>query len=140
MKKITLLILPFLLYSDQPESKKPVLQDSTSLGSNIALCDSSKEVLITGKRDKLNVMRVINVNRVTLRYGFSRIIEVEGVITFRIVIAETGQVIECSVVSTTINDPPLIRAMMGKIKRWRFGPIDAPGDRTEVIYPFIIEL
>jgi TonB family protein len=60
-----------------------------------------------------------------------------GKITVRFAIDEYGNVIYCELAESTLGDPGLETLVMGKVRRWRFGKIDKPGDITEVVYPFV---
>ena len=52
-------------------------------------------------------------------------------------VLETGSVLKCSVVSSTIKDRKFENILLNKIKKWDFGKVDIPGDTTEIVYPFV---
>jgi TonB family protein len=96
---------------------------------------------LTGGRSKASIMRVVMQNLAALRYAYNRRLRekpgLKGRITVKFAIDEFGKVIFCSVVSSTMGDPPLEKTVVSKIKRWVFEKIDKPGDVTEVVYPFV---
>lgn len=64
----------------------------------------------------------------------------QGTITARFGIDEHGNVVFCKVIKTTMNDPVMEQSVVDIVKKWQFGPIDNPGDVTEVVYPFVFSL
>jgi TonB family protein len=96
---------------------------------------------LTGGRSRASIMRVVMQNLAALRYAYNKRLRekpgLKGRITIKFAIDEFGKVIFCSVVSSTMGDPPLEQVVVSKIKRWVFEKIDKPGDVTEVVYPFV---
>ncbi len=107
----------------------------------IAAPKFTKGGALTGGRSRASIMRVVMQNLAALRYAYNKRLRekpgLKGRITVKFAIDEFGKVIFCSVVSSTMNDPPLEKTVVSKIKRWVFEKIDKPGDVTEVVYPFV---
>ncbi len=96
---------------------------------------------LIGGRSRSSIMRVVMQNLAALRYAYNKRLRekpgLKGRITVKFAIDEFGEVIFCSVVSSTMSDPSLEKTVASKIRRWAFEKIDKPGDVTEVIYPFV---
>lgn len=107
----------------------------------IAAPKFTKGGALTGGRSRASIMRVVMQNLAALRYAYNKRLRekpgLKGRITVKFAIDEFGKVIFCSVVSSTMNDPPLEKTVVSKIRRWVFEKIDKPGDVTEVVYPFV---
>jgi len=107
----------------------------------IASPEFTKGGSLTGGRSKASIMRVVMQNLAALRYAYNKRLRekpgLNGRITVKFAIDEFGKVIFCSVVNSTMSDPPLEQEVVEKIKRWVFEKIDKPGDVTEVVYPFV---
>jgi TonB family protein len=92
-------------------------------------------------RNRSEIMRVVMQNIGALRYAYNRSLRekpgMKGRITIRFVVDEFGNVINCEVVSSSIDDKELESTVTDKIMRWKFEKIDKPGDITEVVYPFV---
>jgi TonB family protein len=97
--------------------------------------------LLSGSRKKSDIMRVVMENMAALRYAYSRRLRdnpaLRGKVTVRFAIDEFGRVIRCEIVESSLNDKELESALVGRVTRWRFDPIDDPGNITEVLYPFV---
>ncbi len=96
---------------------------------------------MVGGRSRASIMRVVMQNLAALRYAYNKRLRekpgLKGRITVKFAIDEFGEVIFCSIVSSTMSDPLLEKTVSSKIKRWAFEKIDKPGDVTEVVYPFV---
>ncbi|MBN1982719.1 MAG: energy transducer TonB [Chitinivibrionales bacterium] len=108
---------------------------------SISQPEFTKGGALTGGRSRASIMRVVMQNLAALRYAYNQRLRdkpgLKGRITVKFAIDEFGKVIFCSVVSSTMSDPPLEATVVEKIKRWVFEKIDKPGDVTEVVYPFV---
>jgi TonB family protein len=97
-----------------------------------------------GGRSKRGIMRVVEQNLQSLRYAYHKRLtqkpSLQGKITVKFAIDEFGNVIYCTVVSSTMNDRQLQQVVVSSVRRWKFEKIDAAGDITEVIYPFVFSL
>ncbi len=95
---------------------------------------------LTGARSMAGIRRVVFQNLAALRHVYNKRLRekpgLRGKVTVKFAIDEFGRVIHCRVVSSTIQDPHLLEAVLSTIKRWSFGKVDRPGDVTEVVYPF----
>ncbi len=107
----------------------------------IAAPKFTKGGALTGGRSRASIMRVVMQNLAALRYAYNKRLRekpgLKGRITVKFAIDEFGKVIFCTVVSSTMSDPPLEKTVVSKIRRWVFEKIDKPGDVTEVVYPFV---
>ena len=96
---------------------------------------------LSGGRSRANIMRVVRQNLAALRYAFNKRLRdkpgLRGKVTVKWAIDEFGNVLFAKVVSSTVNDPDFEQTVMKKVKLWKFGKIDKPGDVTEVTYPFV---
>ncbi|ERP31587.1 AgmX/PglI C-terminal domain-containing protein [Chitinivibrio alkaliphilus] len=94
-----------------------------------------------GGRSRANIMRTVRNNMASLQYAYNRHLnsnpDAEGMIEVSWAIDEDGNVLHCSVESTTMNDPEFEELVVERIRSWNFGPIDIPGDVTSVTYPFV---
>ncbi len=74
-----------------------------------------------------------------IRYLYNRELrkkpELEGKLTVSITIEPDGAVSECHVVESTLGHPPLEKAVLDRVTRWKFPPV-APKPVT-VTYPFV---
>ena len=96
---------------------------------------------LSGGRQRNTIIRVVRQNLAALRYAFNKRLreksDLGGKVTVQWAIDEFGNVLFVKVVDATIDDEEFIAAVVKKIKLWKFGKIDKPGDVTEVTYPFI---
>ena len=95
---------------------------------------------ISGGRSRSNVMRVIRENVSDLKYLNARNSPQSGIVSGYMVakwsIDQTGKVISCRILNSTMNNTKFKDQSLQKIKTWKFGKINKPGDITEVIYTF----
>lgn len=95
-------------------------------------------------RPRDQILMLINFNKGVLgkvyakRWAENQ--NLQGTITVRFGVDEHGAVIFCKVIKTTMNDPVMEQSVVDIVKKWNFGPIDNPGDVTEVVYPFVFSL
>ena len=73
-----------------------------------------------------------------LRHEYEKRLKVkpglQGKITVQFTISAPGKVIECKVISSTINDATLEAAITKRIRRWQFDKIKK--NNVTVVYPF----
>ena len=95
-------------------------------------------------RPRDQILMLINFNKSVLgkvyakRWAENQ--NLQGTITVRFGVDEHGAVVFCKVIKTTMNDPVMEQQVVDIVKKWNFGPIDNPGDVTEVVYPFTFSL
>jgi TonB family protein len=80
-------------------------------------------------------------NMAALRNVYSRRLHdnpnLNGKVSIKFAISESGEVISAAVAESTINDAVLDSTVLSGVMNWRFEKIDKPGDTTEVTYPFV---
>ena len=98
----------------------------------------------SGARSKSSIMRVVLENISSLRYAYNRLLrenpQLHGKITLRFAMDESGTVIFCEIVQSTINDDAFEQQVRNSVRRWKFEEIDRVGDVTEVVYPFVFAM
>ncbi len=91
-------------------------------------------------RDRESILMMIDINRRDLAKAYSRRWKqnnaLSGRVTVKFGINDQGDVVSCSVAESTLKDPEFEKTVVNIVKHWKFGPIDNPGDVTEVMYPF----
>jgi TonB family protein len=105
------------------------------------LSDLPEGATLTGQRSRASIQRVIVLkHRAALRYIHEwrqeRKPEVSGTVSVRFTIDEFGKVTSAKLESSSVNDSTLANAVILRVKHIDFGPINKPGDVTEVVYPF----
>jgi len=92
-------------------------------------------------RDRDQILMLINLNKDILGKTYSKRWaenpNLEGTITVRFGIDEHGKVVFCKIMKSTMNDSVFEQSVVDIVKKWQFGPINNPGDVTEVVYPFV---
>ncbi len=95
-------------------------------------------------RPRDQILMLINFNKGVLGKVYAKQWaenqNLHGAITVRFGIDEHGNVVYCKVIKTTMNNPVMEQSVVDIVKKWQFGPIDNPGDVTEVVYPFVFSL
>jgi TonB family protein len=95
---------------------------------------------LTGSRSRAAINRVVMQNVASLRSAYMDCLRnkpgLNGNITVTFAIDEFGTVVSAQMAESTMADPALEQTVVGKVKAWKFEKIDAPGDVTEVTYPF----
>ncbi len=98
---------------------------------------------VSGNRSKLNIMRVIRQNTAALKYAYNRRLKakpsLKGKLKVKWAVDEFGNVLHCKIISSTMKDPTFESIVLKKIKRWKFGKIQIPGDVTEIMYTFVFK-
>jgi TonB family protein len=86
-------------------------------------------------------MKVVYQNLSGLRYLYTSWLRgtpgLRGKVTVKFAVDEFGRVVSVFVLESTLADPALERAIVERIRAWRFDRIDKPGDITEVVHPFV---
>jgi TonB family protein len=99
---------------------------------------------LSGGRNRTEIMRVVMQNLGGLRHAYNkRLFEkpaLRGKVTVKFAIDEFGNVIFCEAVESSMGDPEFDKLITDKIRRWAFGPVDKPGDVTEIVYPFVFSM
>ncbi|MBN1981962.1 MAG: TonB family protein, partial [Chitinivibrionales bacterium] len=62
--------------------------------------------------------------------------DIEGTITVRFSITESGSVADCMLIDSAIHDSLFVEEVVSKVKKWSFESVTRPGDITIVEYPF----
>lgn len=89
-------------------------------------------------RSKEAIRRVVMKRIGGLKYLYNKYLkqhpDLQGKITVKMVIAPSGTVIRAVVLESSLGVPELERAIVKRIKRWKFGRV--PKGTATVIYPF----
>jgi uncharacterized protein (TIGR02145 family) len=103
--------------------------------------DFLKGGTLTGARSRASIQRVVMQNMAALRYAYNKRLRekpgMTGKITVKFAIDEFGKVIFTQVTESTMDDSELETTVVSRVKSWIFDRVDAPGDVTEVVYPFV---
>ncbi len=98
-------------------------------------------ILYGSGRSRASIMRVVMRYVKNLRALYNRRLArksgLKGRIIVKYAINQYGQVVFASVLSSTVGDELLENAVVQQIMHWKFEPVYADGDITEVIYPFV---
>ena len=121
------------LKNEPPDTTEQPVKDKSKSGYTELISIKGKRSMEDGIKKFLQLVPIV-------RYASSsgRINKLEGRITFRLSILETGKVNDCYVLSTTIKDEAAVKFLQSKVKRWPFGGIDAPEDKTELIFSLFL--
>ena len=91
----------------------------------------------TSGRSEAEIQRTMEANKGALYSIYQRALRqnpaMQGKVVFKIVIAASGEVTECDVVSSELGDPDLERKLALRIKRIDFGAKNA--ETTSITYP-----
>lgn len=100
-----------------------------------------KGVGFIGGRNRAEIMRVVLQNIQALRYAYNKRLmdkpELRGKMICKFAIDESGKVLACELIESTLSDNVLENTVNNLILHWRFEKIDKPGDITEIVYPFV---
>jgi len=122
---------------NQPNAVKLLAEARQKIGSGGG--GSAKQVQ-SGGSGGTSIQRVVTQNMAALRYAYNRRLRdkpgLAGTINVKFAIDEFGTVIFAKVVESTMKDPELERTVVDRVKSWKFEGIVAPGDVTEIVYPF----
>ncbi|OGJ87515.1 MAG: hypothetical protein A2487_06110 [Candidatus Raymondbacteria bacterium RifOxyC12_full_50_8] len=90
-------------------------------------------------RNPQDIYRVVMQHIGGLRHEYNKRLRdkpgLKGKITVKFTIAQSGRVLMCKLVESTMGDPTLEQSVVEKIKTWKFGPCSKCGIAT-VTYPF----
>jgi TonB family protein len=75
-------------------------------------------------------LRLIYTDRLKSKPGL------HGTCTIRYAINDSGRVIYCAVLKSTLGDEVLDTLVVQNVRQWQYPAIPKKGDVTEVIYPF----
>jgi len=97
---------------------------TTSIGTdptkNVERTSGSKK----GKRDGSDVAQILDSNKSAIFALYTRALrdnpDLQGKVVLKLVIAPTGEVVSCDVVSSELNNPELERKLVARIKLIRF--------------------
>jgi TonB family protein len=93
------------------------------------------------ERSRSTIMGTIVQNLSGIKYAYGRRVKekdgLKGKVTVKFAIDESGKVIFCSVVNSTVGDLILEDNIIRKIKQWGFEKVNNAGDMTEVVYTFV---
>lgn len=94
---------------------------------------------MSGGRTQESIMRVVMQHIAGLRYSYNKRLKekptMKGKVTVRFSIDAAGNVVDCRIVTSSMNDNQLEEEITSQIMRWRFDPVDKPGVAV-VEYPF----
>ena len=100
-----------------------------------------REAEATNGRSLAEIMRVVRQNMASLQHAYNQRLRdnpgMQGCVTVKWAINESGNVIRASLVSSTINDETFEQTVVSRIRGWTFGRINIPGDITEVERRFV---
>lgn len=95
---------------------------------------------IEGGRKKYEIMRIVRSNLAGLSHTYNKFLRANpsngGTVTLKWAIDEFGNVLNCEVINSTLENPNFEKELVRRIKQWQFGVIRAPGDVTTVVFPF----
>jgi TonB family protein len=124
--------------ADDIQLAKPEHKPSTLMADRAAYVPGSG--ILTGGRSRASIMRVVMQNIAALRYAYNKRLRekpgLKGKVTCKFAIDESGKIIFCEMVESTVLDPQLEADVVARVRSWVFEKIDKPGDVTEVVYPF----
>lgn len=94
-----------------------------------------------GKRSKSNISRIYRRNKPALKYAHNHRLKENptmpnGSIKIWIGIAQAGNIIECHLAHSSLNDSLFEHTLVEKVKRWHFGMIQYEGDTTWTMLDF----
>jgi periplasmic protein TonB len=116
--------------------------NTTKVTTSIGASDPSKEATRTsgskkGKRDGSDVAQILDGNKSAVFALYTRALrdnpDLQGKVVLKLVIAPTGEVLSCDVVSSELNNPELERKLAARIKLIRFPPQDV--EQLVVMHP-----
>jgi hypothetical protein len=117
------------------------LKPSNSAHNKILKPQEPKGVGFIGGRNRAEIMRVVLQNIQSLRYAYNKRLmdkpELRGKMICKFAIDESGKVLACELIESTLSDGVLENTVNNLILHWRFEKIDKPGDITEIVYPFV---
>lgn len=98
---------------------------TTSIGANDPRTDVQRNSgSKKGKRDGSDVAQVLDGNKSAIFALYTRALrdnpDLQGKVVLKLVIAPTGEVVSCDVVSSELNNPELERKLVARIKLIRF--------------------
>jgi TonB family protein len=92
-------------------------------------------------RSRKSIMSTVMLDIVYLRYAYNWRLRqqpgIKGKITVMFAINERGEIIFVKKLESTANDTGLEDDVVRIVKKWKFCPINNPGDIVEVVYPFV---
>lgn len=101
------------------------------------------EASSSAKRADAAISRVVKRKLPNIKIAYEKELKknpkLSGKITIRFVINEDGSVSDVEVVESTMNSPALERAIIRRIKRWKFAALAAGSGSTAVTYPFVFQ-
>ncbi len=113
---------------------------SSNLEKNKVVLSDKIDIDYIEIRSKSSILIVIDMNRRDLRKAYSRRWKdnkkLQGTITVKFGINENGDVVNCNMENSTLNDKIFENTIINSVKNWKFGQIYNPGDITEIVYPF----
>lgn len=112
-----------------------------SSSTNVVVSSNPKDSHLTGGRTKTDIMRTIRNNRYSLLYAYNRHLssnpDIKGKITVKWTINDSGTVIQCNILETTLNDPTFGTIVVQNIKKWSFDKAPVQEDTTMIVKSFI---
>ncbi|MDR0304751.1 MAG: AgmX/PglI C-terminal domain-containing protein [Chitinispirillales bacterium] len=149
---IPVFALEFILGGKGKSAQKDNFSDSTVLEKDTSIYVDSAEILkydgirgqtIIGQRSRANIMRGIDQNSNTIRKEYINYMrqgnKLNGGLIVRFKIISTGEIVDCKILQSDINDMIFEKNIVLTIKRWKFSEIQIENDTTIVEYPFVFE-
>ena len=92
---------------------------------------------IVGARSKESIMRVARAKQGGLRFAYNKYIQMDpglsGIVNVAITITSQGDVIEASIVSSTTGNHEFDKAVLDKVKKWKWEEINE--GNTSLVIP-----
>jgi len=123
--------------------------DSTAVKDESIYADSAENAnyqgirgqIIIGGRSRASVTRGIDQNSNTIRKEYNNYIrqgnKLGGGAIVRFKINSKGEIFECKIVQSELNDFVFEKNIVLTVKRWKFPEIQDESDTTIVEYPFV---
>jgi len=142
-----LLAVEFILGEKHAANKAD--SDSTTAKDESIYADSAENAdyqgirgqIIIGGRGRASINRGIDQNSNTIRKEYNNYIrqgnKLGGGVIVRFKINPKGEVFECKIVQSDLNDFVFEKNIVLTVKRWKFPEIQNDNDTTIVEYPFV---
>jgi TonB family protein len=104
----------------------------------VEVADKPLSSILSGSaRTRGDVDAVVQQNKEKLLLSYNRFLQknpdLQGSLTVEFIITAEGQVFQCHVLSSSLNDPGFEEAVVREILQWRFPSVE--GGSTTVLYP-----
>jgi TonB family protein len=122
---------------DQKEADDKARKDSVAMAEKTKKEDDLRARGITNKRDQLSIRRTISQKKGDIYRAYdNRRRGLNGEITVKFTISESGKVVSVQMEESTIKDSEFETLLVNDLKHWDFGKINETRDITEVTWSF----